>query len=113
MIAQAPTIAGFDALTLLSLAIALAVAWTNVRLMRPQRKKIVAETTHSAIEDADTLMNRYRELLTDADSDLEACRVRITDLERREQECEERNEQLAARVEHLEDVIRRHNLNGD
>lgn len=108
----APTVAGFDVLTLVALAVALGGVVQSQRMLHPNRDKIVSDIRHNATDDADKLLGRYRELLERADADLRGCHERINDLERREAKCEARADHLAERVAHLESVIRRHGLNG-
>lgn len=110
---------GFDLLTLVGLVAAGAGAYTSVKLLGPNRKKVIAETADLHSAEADRLIGRYRELLLRADQQLVRQGEQLEALEIREDECEKRNE--AARLEILEmreeisslqATMHRHGLNG-
>ena len=110
---------GFDLLTLVGLIGAIVGALTSLRLLGPNRKKVIVETADITSQSQDRLIGRYRELLLRADEQLSAQADRIEQLEVREDECEKRNEfarleilELTEKVERLEATLRRHGLNG-
>lgn len=92
---------------------ALAGAWVSVRLVKPRQKQLVASAGLDDSKRWDALMARYETVVKTQDGQLAHCHQRIDELEEAEQACEQRNREHAARIEHLEAVIRRHGLNGD
>lgn len=92
----------------------------SIRLLKPQRAKLIAEARSIDRRDEQAMLDRYSKIVADQDAQLEErdaqlaeCHGRIDQLEARERECEERAAQLARRVDHLEDVLDRHGLNGE
>lgn len=91
----------------------------SIRLLKPQRAKLIAEARSIDRRDEQAMLDRYAKIVADQDAQLEerdallaACHDRIDQLEVRERECEERAAALARRVDDLEDVLMRHGING-
>jgi chromosome segregation ATPase len=106
----------------------------SLRGLKNNNAKVVAQTRSIVAEDQDKLLERYRAITKDQDTQLQSCQRRIDDFERREDELEaaveraearaaeaerrarnatERAIELVGRVRHLEDVLKRHGLNGN
>lgn len=96
-----------------TLVTALAGAFVSLRLLRPRQEQLIAETRSTQRSDDQKLLERYERWVDHQAQELEQCARRIDELEVRERECEARNMELARRVAHLEDIVKRAGLNGD
>lgn len=92
-------------------------AFVSVRLLRPQRQKLIAEARSIDRRDEQEMLDRYATIVAEQDErhtadlrQLEACHVRIDQLERRESDCEQRADALTRRVGELEERLAQHGI---
>lgn len=95
------------------LVAAIAGAIVSLRLVKPRQAQVIAETRSTQRSDDQRLLERYEKWVEQQAKELGGCHTRIDELEQLEKACEARNRELARRVAHLEDVVRRAGLNGD
>lgn len=86
----------FDATSLLSLLVALAIAITHFRLIRANRRKVLAEGSDLSTQAADRMLTHW-------EKDNERLRERVELLEQNE-------ERMEARIAQLEQLLREHGV---
>lgn len=97
------SLGGYDIATVLTLAILTATAIREFRLLRANRRKVIAESSDLSTQAADRMLKHWEQ-------DNQRLRADVQRLEAQQDELEARIGQLVQRNEQLERLLREHGV---